>query len=52
MHRQIYGYEHFNHAHIIKEINGELLMTYGEAMIQLSHPEKALYSVQTLYIEF
>ena len=23
-HRQIYGYEHFNHAHIINKIKGEL----------------------------
>jgi hypothetical protein len=31
--RQIYGYEHFNHAHLVKKIKGDLYMTYGNAKI-------------------
>ena len=51
-HRQIYGYEHFNHAHIVKRIKRELFMTYGETKLRLPNSEMALYSVQTLHIEF
>jgi len=50
--RQIYGYEHFNHAHIVKRTKREIFMTYGEAKLWLPNPEMALYSVQTLHIEF
>jgi hypothetical protein len=32
-HRDIYGYDHFNHAHLLRMIKGDLLMTYGEAML-------------------
>jgi hypothetical protein len=51
-HRQIYGYEHFNHAHLVKKIKGDLYMTYGDAKLWLPNPKMALYSVQTLHIEF
>ena len=52
MHRQNYGYEHFNHTHIVKRIRGELFITYGEDKLWLSNTEMALYSIQTLHIEF
>ena len=51
-HRKIYGYEHFNHAHLIKKIKGDLYMTYGDAKLRLPNSEMALYFVQTLHIEF
>jgi len=51
-HRQIYGYKHFNHAHLVKKIKGDLYMKYGDAKLRLPNPKMALYSVQTLYIEF
>ena len=51
-HRQIYGYEHFNHAHLVKKIKGDLYMTFGDTKLRLPNPEMALYSVQTLHIEF
>jgi hypothetical protein len=50
-HRQFYGYEHFNHAHIVKRIKRELFVTYGEAKLWLPNLEMALYSIQTLHIE-
>jgi len=51
-HRQIYGYEHFNHVHLIMKINGDLYMTYGDTKLWVPNSEMALYSVQTLHIEF
>jgi len=51
-HRQIYVYEHFNHAHLVRKIKGDLYMTYGDAKLWLPNPKLALYSVQTLHIEF
>ena len=51
-HRQIYGYEHFNHAHLVKKIKGDLYMTYGDAKLRLPNPKMALYSVHTLHIKF
>ena len=51
-HRQIYRYEHFNHAHIVMKIKGDLYMTYGDARLWLPNLQMALYSVQTLHIEF
>jgi hypothetical protein len=51
-HRQIYVYEHFNHAHLVRKIKGDLYMTYGDAKLWLPNLEMTLYSVQTLHIEF
>jgi hypothetical protein len=51
-HRQTYRYEHFNHAHLLKKIKGDPYMTYGDAKLWLPNLEMALYSVQTLHIEF
>jgi hypothetical protein len=50
--RQIYGYEHFNHVHHVKKVKGDLYMTYGDAKLRLPNLEMALYSIQTLHIEF
>jgi hypothetical protein len=44
-HRQIYGCEHFNHAHLVKKIKGDLYMTYEDAKLQLPNPKVALYSI-------
>ena len=44
-HRQIYGYEYFNHAHLVKKIKGDLYMTYGDAKLRLPNLEMALYSI-------
>jgi hypothetical protein len=44
-HRDTFGYEHFYHAHLLKRINNELFMTYGETKLRLPNPELALYSV-------
>ena len=51
-HRQIYGYEHLNHAHLVKKRKGDLYMLYGVTKLRLPNPEMALYSVRTLHIEF
>ena len=51
-HRKIYRYEYLNHVHLVKKIKGDLYMTYGDAKLQLPNLEMALYSVQTLHIEF
>ena len=40
-HRQIYGYEHFNHVHLVKKIKGDLYMTYEDAKLRLPNPEMA-----------
>jgi len=51
-HRQNYGYENFNHAHLVKKIKRDVYMTYGDTKLWLPNPKMALYSVQTLHIEF
>ena len=51
-HRQIYVYEHFNHAHLVKKIKGDRYMTYGDTKLRLPNLKMALYSVQTMHIEF
>jgi len=51
-HRQIYGYEHFNHVHLVNTIKGDLHMTYGDAKLRLPNSEMALYSIQTIHIKF
>jgi hypothetical protein len=51
-HRQIYGYEHFNHAHLLKKIKSDLYMTNGDAKLRLPNLEMAVYFFQTLDIEF
>jgi len=51
-HRQIYGHEHFNHAHVVKKMKGDLCMTCGDTKLWLPHPEMTLYSIQTLHIKF
>jgi len=51
-HRKIYGYKHFNHAHLVKKIKGDLYMTNEDAKLRLPNLEMALYSIQTLHIEF
>ena len=51
-HRQIYGYEHFNHAHLVKKIKGDLYIAYGDAKLRLPNPKMTLYFIQTLHIEF
>jgi hypothetical protein len=50
-HRDTFGYEHFYHAHLLKRINNELFMTYGETKLWLPNPELTLYSVQTFHVE-
>jgi hypothetical protein len=50
-HHDTFGYEHFYHAHLLKRINNELFMTYGETKLRLPNPELALYSVQTFHVE-
>jgi hypothetical protein len=50
-HRDTFGYEHFYHAHLLKRINNEHFMTYGETKLRLPNPELALYSVQTFHVE-
>jgi hypothetical protein len=50
-HHDTFGYEHFYHAHLLKRINNEHFMTYGETKLQLPNPELALYSVRTFHVE-
>jgi hypothetical protein len=46
-HHDTFGYDHLFHAHLLKRINNELFMTYGETKIRLPNPELALYSIRT-----
>jgi hypothetical protein len=50
-HRDTFGYEHFYHAHLLKRMNNELFMTYGETKLWLPNLELALYSVRTFHVE-
>jgi hypothetical protein len=50
-HRDTSGYDHLFHAHLLKRINNELFMTYGETKIWLPNSELALYSVRTFHVE-
>jgi hypothetical protein len=50
-HRDTFGYEYFYHAHLLKRINNELFMTYGETKLWLPNLELALYSVRTFHVE-
>jgi hypothetical protein len=50
-HCDTFGYEHFYHAHLLKRINNELFMTYGETKLRLPNPELALYSIRTFHVE-
>jgi hypothetical protein len=50
-HHDTFGNEHFYHAHLLKRINNELFMTYGETKLRLPNPELALYFVRTFHVE-
>jgi hypothetical protein len=50
-HHDTFGYEHFYHAHLLKRINNELFMTYGETKLWLPNLELALYSIRTFHVE-
>jgi hypothetical protein len=50
-HHDTFGYDHIFHAHLLKRINNELFMTYGETKLWLPNPELALYSVRTFHVE-
>jgi hypothetical protein len=49
--RDTFGYDHLFHAHLLKRINNELFMTYGETKLQLPNTELALYSVITFHVD-
>jgi hypothetical protein len=50
-HHDTFGYDHLFYAHLLKRINNELFMTYGETKLRLPNPELALYSVRTFHVE-
>jgi hypothetical protein len=50
-HSDTFHYDHLFHAHLLKRINNELFITYGETKLRLPNPELALYSVRTFHVE-
>lgn len=50
-HRDTFGYDHLFHAHLLKRVNNELYMMYGEIQLRLPNPELALYSVRTFHVD-
>jgi hypothetical protein len=50
-HRDTFGYDHLFHAHLLKRVNNELYMMYGEIQLRLPNPELALYSVKTFHVD-
>jgi hypothetical protein len=50
-HHDTFGYDNLFHAHLMKVINNELFMTYGETKLWLPNPELAHYSVRTFHVD-
>jgi hypothetical protein len=50
-HRDTFGYDHLFHAHLLKRVNDELYMMYGEIQLRLPNSELALYSVRTFHVD-
>jgi hypothetical protein len=50
-HCDTFGYDHLFHAHLLKRVNNELYMMYGEIQLWLPNPELAPYSVRTFHVD-
>jgi hypothetical protein len=50
--RDTFGYEHFYHAHLLKRINNELFITYGETKLWLPNPELALFLLELFMLSY